>query len=237
MRLPHPFKRSKKQIALSPSPGFYSEEDPEQVIFDTSTRLRVEMNHWKIFCFILAVIAGGAVYSRTPAPSVVKAYGVSADAGGHPVVVRLAAYKPDDQAIRTSLKDSVVRWFTIEPVMTDDITHSRMAMNINAVKAQMVGNARNQFGAWLTQDQPFKAITLNPKLVREVKVINVSLLDDSTAVVEFTATSTQSPAAKPDVQKYALTFRYQIVPPTQEDALGTNPFGIYFPLFTLQKTV
>ena len=73
--------------------------------------------------------------------------------------------------------------------------------------------------------------------MREVKVINVSLLDDSTAVVEFTATSTQSPAAKPDVQKYALTFRYQIVPPTQEDALGTNPFGIYFPLFTLQKTV
>ncbi|RZF26672.1 type IV secretion system protein [Paraburkholderia sp. UYCP14C] len=230
------FLRSKKQIALSTAPGGYSEDDPEKIIFDNGSRLRVEANHWKTFCFILVFIAGGAIYTRNPAPSVVKAYGVSGDANGHAVVAQLTAYKPDDQAIRTSLRETVERWFTIEPVLTDDIQTSRMARNINGVKAMMVGNARNQFGDWIKIDAPFQQITLNPKLVREVRVTNVAMLEDSTAVVEFTTSTTQSPTDKPAVQKYALTFRYQIIPPTSEDALGLNPFGIFYPLFSIQKT-
>ncbi|MFM0158229.1 type IV secretion system protein [Paraburkholderia sediminicola] len=230
------FFRSKKQIALSTAPGVYSQEDPEKIIFDRGTRLRVEANHWKMLCFVLAFIAGGAVWTRQPPPSVVKAYGVSSDVAGHPVLTQLAAYKPEDQALRTSMKDSVERWFTIEPVLTDSLENSRMARNINAVKAQMVGNARNQFGAWLKEDAPFQAITTNPKLVREVKVTNVSLLEDSTAIVEFTTSTTDSPTSKPVVQKYALTWRYQIVPPAAEDALTANPYGIFYPFTNLQKT-
>lgn len=230
------FLRSKKQIALSTAPGGYSQEDPEGIIFDSGTRLRVEANHWKIFSFVLVFVAAGAVWTRQPPPSVVKSYGVSSDAGGHPVLTQLAAYKPEDQALRTSMKDSVERWFTIEPVLTDSLENSRMARNINAVKAQMVGNARNQFGAWLKEDAPFQAITTNPKLVREVKVTNVSLLEDSTAIVEFTTSTTDSPTSKPVVQKYALTWRYQIVPPTSEDALTANPYGIFYPFTNLQKT-
>jgi hypothetical protein len=228
--------RSKKQVALSTAPGGYSEEDPEKIIFDMGARLRTEANHWKTFCFILAFVAGGAVYTRNPPPSVVKSYGVSSDANGNAVVRQLTAYKPDDQAIRTSLRETVERWFTIEPVLTDDIQTSRMARNINGVKAMMVGNARNQFADWIRTDAPFQAITLNPRLVREVRVTNVALLEDSTAVVEFAASTTQSPTDKPVVQKYALTFRYQIVPPSSEDALGSNPFGLFYPLFSIQKT-
>ncbi|KAA0998650.1 type IV secretion system protein [Paraburkholderia panacisoli] len=189
MRLFH----NKKQIALSTAPGGYSQEDPEKIIFDMGARLRAEANHWKTFCFILALVAGGAVYTRNPPPSVVKAYGVNSDVNGHPVVTQLAAYKPDDQAIRTSLKEAVERWWTIEPVLTDDIQTSRMAKSINGVKAMMVGNARNQFGDWIKGDAPFQAVTLNPKLVREVRVTNVALLEDSTGVVEFTTSTTQSP--------------------------------------------
>lgn len=230
------FFRSKKQIALATAPGGYSEEDPEKIIFDRGTRLRVDANHWRMLCFVLAFIAGGAVWTRQPPPSVVKSYGVSSDAAGHPVYTQLAAYKPEDQALRASMKDSVERWFTIEPVLTDALENSRMARNINAVKAQMVGNARNQFGTWLKDDAPFQAITANPKLVREVKVTNVSLLEDSTAIVEFTTSTTDSPTAKPVVQKYALTWRYQIVPPASEDALTANPYGIFYPFTNLQKT-
>jgi hypothetical protein len=229
------FFRSKKQIALSTAPGGYSEDDPEKIIFDRGSRLVVEANHWKIFAFILAFVAGGAVYTRNPAPSVVKAYGVSKDVNGHAVVTQLTAYKPDDQAIRTTMRESVERWFTIEPVLTDALENSRMAKNINGVKGQMVQNARNQFGEWLKADAPFQAITANPKLVREVRVTNVSLLEDATAVVEFTTSTTQNPADTPVVQKYALTWRYQIVAPTAEDALGANPYGIFYPFFTLQK--
>ncbi|SDR54310.1 type IV secretion system protein VirB5 [Paraburkholderia fungorum] len=228
--------RNKKQVALAVAPGGYSEDDPEKIIFDNGARLRVEANHWKTFCFILAVITAGAVYSRNPPPSVVKAYGVSSDVNGHAVVTQLTAYKPDDQSIRTALRETVERWWTIEPVLTDDIQSSRMAKNINAAKAMMVGNARNQFAEWIKSDAPFQAITLNPKLVREPKVTNIALLEDSTAVVEFTASTTQSPTDKPVVQKYAVTLRYQIVPPASEDALGTNPFGVFYPLFTVQKT-
>jgi type IV secretion system protein TrbF len=231
-----PLFRTKKQIALSPAPGGYAEEDPEKIIFDNGTRLRVEANHWKAFCFILAAIAAGAVYTRQPPPSVVKSYGVSSDPNGHAVVTQLTAYKPDDQATRVTLKETVERWFTIEPVLTDSLQTSRMARNINAVKAQMIGTGRNQFGDWLKQDAPFQVITANPKLVREVKVDSVSLLPDSTAVVEFSTTSTQNPTDKPAVQRYALTIRYQIVAPTAEDALSTNGFGFFFPFFTLQKT-
>ena len=230
------FFKSKKQIALSPLPGGYNEEDPEKVIFDNGTRLRVEANHWKVFSFILAVVAVGAVWTRQPPPSVVKSYGVSADAGGHAVVRQLAAYKPEDQALRTSMKDSVVRWFTIEPILSDAIEDSRMKHNIDAVKAQMLGNGKNQFADWLRTDAPFQQITANPKLVREVKVSNVSLLDDSTAVIEFTTSTTQTPTDKPVVKHYALTWRYQVVAPTSDDALTANPFGIFYPLFTLEET-
>lgn len=228
--------RNKKQIALSPLPGGYSEEDPEKVIFDKGTRLRVEANHWKTLSFVLSLVAAGAVWTRNPPPSVVRAYGVSGDAGGHAVVRTLTAYKPEAQDLRTSMKDSVVAWFTIEPVLTDSIETSRMKRNINAVKAQMTGNARNQFGDWLTLDTPFQAIAANPRLVREVTVTNVSLLEDSTAIVEFTTTTRQVPSDKPVTQKFALTWRYQIVPPTQDDALTANPYGIFYPFFTIQKT-
>src|SRR4030095_955862 len=119
----------------------------------------------------------------------------------------LAAYKPDDQAIRTSLRESVERWFTIEPVLTDDIQTSRMAKNINGIKAMMVGNARIQFGDWIKGDAPFQAITLHPHGGREGRVTTVALLEDSTGVVEFTTSTTQSPTDRPVVQKYALTIR------------------------------
>ncbi|MEM5316040.1 type IV secretion system protein [Paraburkholderia sp. JHI869] len=229
-------RRSRRDVALSTAPGGYSEEDPEKIVFDRGTRLRVEANHWKLLCFVLTAIAGGAVWTRQPPPSVVKSYGISADAGGRPLIRQLAAYKPDDQALRSSVSESVQRWFTIEPVLTPTIETSRLARNINAVKSQMVDNGKNQFAAWLKDDAPFQEITRNPKLVREVKVVNVSVLDDSTVVVEFTTSTTQFPADKPVVQRYALTLRYQTIPASSDDAVGTNPFGIFFPFFTLQKT-
>jgi type IV secretion system protein VirB5 len=163
-------------------------------------------------------------------------YGVAADSGGHPLTHQLTAYKPEDQAMRTSMKDTVVAWFTIEPILTDSVDNSRMKRNIDAVKAQMTGNARNQFADWLRKDAPYQAITLNPKLVREVHVSSVSLLDESTAVVEFTTSETQNPTDKPVVRHWALTWRYQIVPPSSDDALAANPFGIFYPLFTLEET-
>ncbi|MGF7191831.1 type IV secretion system protein VirB5 [Robbsia andropogonis] len=228
--------RNKKKEALSPLPGKYSEDEPLQAIFDTSTRLRVEANHWKTFCFILVFVAGGAILTRNPAPSLVKVFGVSADTNGNAVVRELVTYKPSDQEIRKALHDTVVSWFTIEPVLSRSLNDSRMAKNINAVRKQMTDNARNQFGTWIKNDAPFTSITLNPRLVREPKVTDVSLLDDSTAVVQFTTSTSDNPTATPVTQSYALTIRYQIVPPTSVDALTANPFGVFYPYFTLQKT-
>ena len=228
--------RNKKEEALSTLPGGYAGQDPEKVIFDKGTALRVEANHWKTFCFILVTVTAGAIWTRQPPPSVVKAFGVSADAGGRPVVRQLVSYKPEDQEIRASLHDTVVSWFTIEPVLSKTLLDSRMAMNINAVKAEMTDNGRNQFGAWIASDAPFQAITANPRLVREPVINSISLLDDQTAVVSFTTTTTINPSAKPMVQSYALTIRYQIVPPSTTDAIGANPFGVFYPYFTLQTT-
>jgi hypothetical protein len=45
-------------------PGRLLEKDPEGIIFDRGMRLRVELNHWRIFCFLLAAIAGAAVWTR-----------------------------------------------------------------------------------------------------------------------------------------------------------------------------
>jgi hypothetical protein len=80
------FRRSRKQIALSTAPGGYSQEDPEGIIFDRGTHLRVELNHQKILCFLLAANAGDAVWARQPPSSVVKSDGISADAGGQPLI-------------------------------------------------------------------------------------------------------------------------------------------------------
>lgn len=47
MRLPRLFPRSKKQVALSPAPGHYSNEDPETIIFDQGTRPRIARARWQ----------------------------------------------------------------------------------------------------------------------------------------------------------------------------------------------
>src|SRR5260370_42689437 len=90
--------RNKKQVALSTAPGRYSEADPEKIIFDRGSRLVVEANHWKIFAFILAFVAGGAVYTRNPPPPGVQEYGGSPGANRHAPVTHPTAYKPHSQA-------------------------------------------------------------------------------------------------------------------------------------------
>jgi hypothetical protein len=62
------------------------------------------------------------------------------------------------------MKEMAVRWFTIEPVLTDRLETSRMTANINSVKAQMIGAGQSQFRDWIKSDAPFQAITANPKL-------------------------------------------------------------------------
>jgi type IV secretion system protein TrbF len=93
----------------------------------------------------LAFIAAGAVWTRQPPPSVTRVVGVSADTDGHPIVTELVAHKPDSQAVRTTVKDLVIRWFTIEPVLSDRLETSCMTANINSAAAQMTGAAAGQF--------------------------------------------------------------------------------------------
>jgi len=155
--------KNKRRAALSTAPGSYAEEDPSRVIFETSTKLKLEADRWMLISFGLAVIAVGAVWTRQPPPSVTRVVGVSADTGGHPIVTELVAYKPESQAVRTTVKDMAVRWFTIEPVLWDRLETSRMTANINSVKAQMIGAAAGQFRDWLKADTPFQQITANPK--------------------------------------------------------------------------
>jgi type IV secretion system protein TrbF len=229
--------KNQRQAALATAPGMYAEEDPSKIIFETSTRLKLETNRWMLIAFASAAIAAGAVWTRQPPPSVVRVVGVSADVTGHPVTTELVAYKPDSQAIRAHVKDMALRWFTIEPVLTDRLETSRMTTNINSVKAEMIGAGASQFKAWLNEDAPFQAIIANPKLIREVNVRNIALLEDSTVLVEFTTTTSQAGAAgKPEVKAYALTLRYQIVAPTADAALTSNPFGVYIPFFRLERT-
>jgi type IV secretion system protein TrbF len=230
------FSRSAKQVALSPAPGMYAEDDPQKIIFDNKTRLQVEKNHWKLFCLALTVIAFFAIATRQPPPSVVRAYGVSSDAKGAPVVSQLTAYEPDTQALRHSLTETTEHWFTIEPLLEKDIQKSRMAKGVHAVKQQMEGQARAQFDKWFADDAPYQAVLTNPKMLRQVHVNSVALLEDSTAVISFTTSTTRSDSDPPSVEIWTLTVRYQVVPPTADDALGTNPYGIFFPYFTLQKT-
>jgi type IV secretion system protein VirB5 len=230
--------KNKRQAALATAPGMYAEEeDPSKVIFEATTKLKLEANRWMLMAFLLGAVAAGAIWTRQPPPSVTRVVGVAADTSGHPVVTELVSYKPDSQTIRTSMMDMTVRWFTIEPVLTERLETSRMTAHINSVKAQMIGAGQSQFRDWIKSDAPFQAITANPKLIREVEVRNIALLEDQTVLVEFTTTTSQAGATgKPDVKSYALTLRYQIVAPTADTALSANPFGIFIPFFRLERT-
>lgn len=229
-------KRSEQQVALAKAPGHYSQDDPEKIIFDMKTRLFVESNHWKLFCAVLAVTTMIAVATRNPPPSLVKVYGVSADTNGTPVVRQLTTYQPDAQSLRVALKSMTEEWFTIEPVLTGNVKTSRMARDIKAVQLQMEGRAQTSLTNWLQTDAPFEAIGTDPKLTREVSVSNVALLEDSTAVISFTTTTAQSETDTPVVQRFNLTVRYEIQPPTSDAALTSNPFGIFIPFYTLEKS-
>jgi type IV secretion system protein VirB5 len=53
--------RNKRQAALSTAPGMYAEEDPSKVVYETSTRLKVESNRWMLIAFACLGVAAGAV--------------------------------------------------------------------------------------------------------------------------------------------------------------------------------
>jgi len=228
-------KSDSQKVALSPAPGMYAGEEVAQLIFDRTTRIAVERNHWKLATLALGAIALAAVLTRQPPEPVVRAYGVSADATGRPVVRELEAYKPQGLAVQVAFRDIVTRMFTIEPVITGKLENSRLQQNIRSVQKQMVGAAGKQFSDWLDEDAPFATITTNPNLVREVKVANIALLPDNTVAVEFIATTTDE-TAKPRKARYAITFRYQIKPPDSDAALSDNPFGVYPVFFSIQKS-
>ncbi len=46
--------KNKRRAALSTAPGSYAEEDPSKVIFETSTKLKLEANRWMLISFGLA---------------------------------------------------------------------------------------------------------------------------------------------------------------------------------------
>lgn len=228
-------RKSEQKSALSPSPGMYAGQDPAQLIFDKGARITVERNHWKIAALIAGIVALAAVLTREPPAPVVRTYGVSADATGKAVARELEPYQPNTLALQWAFKDLVTRQFTIEPVLTNQMEDSRLYKNIRSVKEQMIGSARKQFDDWVAEDAPFRAISTAPTLTREVKVINIATLPDSTAVAEF-ITTTAEDGAKPRKQRYAVTFRYQIKPPESDAVLGTNPFGVYPVFFSVQKS-
>lgn len=228
-------KKSDQANAVAVAPGMYAGESPEQVIFDRTTRLAVERNHWKVATLGLGCIALAAIMTREPPPSVVKTVGVSADATGKPIVRELEAFQPQAIQLQWAFKDLVTRWFTIEPILTSQIEDSRMARNLRSVREQMLGSSRKQFEDWVAEDEPFRQVSASPTLVREVKVTNIAVLPDSTVAVEFITTATED-GYKPRKQRYAVTFRYQVKPPASDAALGTNPFGIYPVFFSIQKS-
>ncbi|MBY4898644.1 type IV secretion system protein [Cupriavidus sp. AU9028] len=228
-------KNSSKAKPLAVAPGMYANESTEQVIFDRTTRLAIERNHWKIATLGIGCIALAAIVTREPAPSVVTTVGVSADASGKPIVRELQAFQPEGIQLQWAFKDLVTRWFTIEPLLTAQVEDSRMASNLRSVRAQMVGSARKQFEDWVAEDEPFRQVGVSPTLIREVRVTNIALLPDSTVAVEFVATSTED-GYKPRKMRYAMTFRYQVKPPTSDAVLGTNPFGIHPVFFSIQKS-
>lgn len=228
-------KKSDKANPLSVAPGMYANENPDQLIFDRTTRLAVERNHWKIATMGIGFIALAAIMTRESPPSVVKTVGVSADATGKPYVRELVDYRPDDMALKWAFKDLVTRWFTIEPILSTDVERSRIAQNLRSVREQMIGSSRQQFQEWVDDDQPVRQVISSPTLVREPKILNIALLPDNTVAVEF-ITSTSEDGYKPRKQRYAITFRYQTKPPNSDAILGTNPFGIHPVFFSIQKS-
>ncbi|TDF64922.1 VirB8/TrbF family protein [Cupriavidus sp. L7L] len=224
-----------KAKPLTVAPGMYGEERPEQVIFDRTTRITVDRNHWKLATVGAACVALAAILTREPPPSVVKVVGVSADATGKPITRELDAFHPDERQVQAALKDLVQRWFTIEPILTPQIESSRMAANLRSVREQMLGSAKEQFKAWVDEDEPFRQVMAAPTLTREPKFTNIASLPDSTVVVEFVTTTTED-GYKPRKQRYAITFRYQVKPADKEAMLGTNPFGVFPIFFSIQKS-
>lgn len=229
-------KKSEQAKALSPLPGKFAGDPVAQALFDQTTAVKVDRNHWKIATLGVGLIAIIAVATREPPPSVVKAYGVSGDANGQPVVRLLQPYDPKGRDLTVAFKDLITRWFTIEPMLTPVVEDARMYKNMKSAKEQMVGTARKQFDQWFDEDAPFRAVTSSPTLTREPEIKNIAPLPDNTVAVEF-VTTTNEEGQKPKKMRYAITFRYEIKPAQSDaEALGPNPFGIYPVYFTLQKT-
>ncbi|WP_354676616.1 type IV secretion system protein [Cupriavidus plantarum] len=228
-------KSSAKSKPLSVAPGMYGDERPEQVIFDRETRIAIDRNHWKLVTLGLGIITVAAILTRQPPPSVVKVVGVSSDVTGKPVTRELDPFSPNERQVQAALKDLVERWFTIEPILTSQVENSRMAERLRSVREQMLGSAKDQFKAWVDEDQPFRQVVSSSTLTREPKFTNIASLPDSTVVVEFVTTTTED-GYKPRKQRYTITFRYQTKPAEKEAVLGTNPFGVYPVFFSIQKS-
>jgi len=132
------------------------------------------------------------------------------------------------------MADLVMRMWTIEPIFTQDIQHSRLNRNMHSVQAQMIGTASGQFNAWFSAENPINEVVEHPDHSRTVEIVAVNTLEDNTVVVEFVTTESDN-VGKPAVTKYAQTFRWQQVQPASDAAFGENPYGVYVAFFQYQK--
>ncbi|WP_243856618.1 hypothetical protein [Paraburkholderia sp. BL6665CI2N2] len=154
----------------------YAEEDPSKVIFETSTRLKVESNRWIFIAFASAAVAAGGLDST----AAVVGYARSRCVGGrerssrshraHRLQARFASCAHEHARHGGALVHNRAG----ADRQPDDVAH----VVKHHSKAQMIGAATDQFKSWLRDDAPFQQITANPKLIREVNMRNIALLED-----------------------------------------------------------
>jgi hypothetical protein len=119
----------------------YAEEDPSTVIFETTTKLKVEKNRWVLMSFVMGSIAAGAVWTRQPPLSVTRVVGVSADVSGHPVQMSEVLAESNVLLLQQALlqrarglglkmkgasADTVLRQFSGENVRPADLSRIRI---------------------------------------------------------------------------------------------------------------
>ncbi len=89
------------------------------------------------------------------------------------------------------------------------------------------GKATVEFTDWIQRAAPMAELKRDPTLTRTVAISSVSLIQDQVALVRVMAERRNAGNPIANREKFVLTIHFTTVPPQSEEALLSNPVGLF----------
>lgn len=204
---------------------------PEQLWFEAHGAPTVERNRYFLISLglLLALTAACvALALMVPLKTVVPFVLEKTDEGAVlPAPQTAQQYQPGMAETRYFIAQWARHLLTIDPHLTErDLSEAYRVTR---------GKATVEFTDWVQRTAPLAELKRDPTLTRTVSISSVSLVEDQVALVRVLAERRSNGNPLANREKFILTIHFATIPPKTEEALLSNPVGLYVTHFLVNS--